>query len=101
LVKIYLILFNMSLEVDIYMNDIIKFFKDNPNELKLLVPASEEDLFYTEIRKIATENVNNGEDPTLTRKQMIDICVRINRNYTAQKSNQIFQNTIYGEICLN
>jgi hypothetical protein len=91
----------MSLEVDIYMNDIIKFFKDNPNELKLLVPASEEDLFYTEIRKIATENVNNGEDPTLTRKQMIDICVRINRNYTAQKSNQIFQNTIYGEICLN
>jgi len=91
----------MNLEVDIYMNDIIKFFKDNPNELKLLVPISEEDLFYTEIRKIATENVNNGEDPTLTRKQMIDICVRINRNYTAQKSNQIFQNTIYGEICLN
>ena len=68
----------MSVDVDIYMNNVVKFFKTNPNDLINLIPKDKEDEFYVKIREAATENIDKGEDVTLTQKQIIDICVIIN-----------------------
>lgn len=83
------------------MSEIKKFFRDNPKELHSLIPVGEEEEFYNEIKIKAEENVKNGNDVTLTRSQMIEICVKVNRNFSSKKENKIFFKTEYGEICLN
>ena len=40
----------MSVDVKIYMNNIIKFFKENPNDLFNLIPKNKEDEFYRKLR---------------------------------------------------
>jgi membrane-bound lytic murein transglycosylase len=39
----------MSVDVEIYMNNIIKFFKENPNDLHNLIPKNKEDEFYKKL----------------------------------------------------
>jgi hypothetical protein len=91
----------MSVEVNIYMNNIIKFFKSNPDELKSLVEIEKEQLFYEEIRKVATENEKNGNEVSLTKKQLIDVCVKLNKGKNKYVEYEAFQNTKFGTICLN
>lgn len=92
----------MSIDVEIFMNKIIKFFRENPNELYNLIPKGQEEYFFSEIRKKSTDNVERGEDATLTQKQIIEICVIINGNQDdKQKSDNVFFDTIFGKICLN
>lgn len=94
----------MSVDVDIYMNNILKFFKENQNELLNLVPKEKEQEFYIKIRKTALKNYENGIEVSLTRKQLVDICVEINEkkekviNY---RDDRIFQKFPFGTICLN
>ena len=56
----------MSVDVEIYMNNIVKFFKENPKDLLNLVPKSKEEEFYVKIREIALLNAEKGEDANLT-----------------------------------
>ncbi len=48
-------------DVEIYMNNIIKFFRENPTDLLNLVPKDKEEYFYTKIKKVAIENYEKGE----------------------------------------
>ena len=68
----------MNVDVEIYMNNIVKFFKSNPKDLLNLVPKEREKDFYDKIKEVAIKNSENGEDAPLTQKQMIDICVVLN-----------------------
>jgi hypothetical protein len=79
LLKIKLNIDKMNIEVDIYLNNFIKFFKSNPEDLLSLVPKEMEEEFYQKVREVSTENVNKGSDAQLTQRQIIDICVGINR----------------------
>ena len=36
----------MSVDVEIYMNNLVKFFKENPRDLLNLVPKEKEEEFY-------------------------------------------------------
>jgi len=36
----------MSVDVEIYMNNLIKFFRENPKDLLNLIPKNKEDEFY-------------------------------------------------------
>lgn len=87
------------------MSNIQKFFKDNPKDLLNLIPSGSEKEFFTMVRKIASENIDKGNDVTLTRKQLLEICVEINKSISKPNpENQIegvFQNTKFGQICLN
>lgn len=85
------------------MNKIVKFFRENPKELYNLIPNGKEDEFFSEIRKKSIENVDEGNDATLTQKQMIDVCVKINSTIVdlENKNSQIFLDTVFGKICLN
>jgi len=67
----------MSVDVEIYMNNIIKFFRENPNDLLNLVPKSKEEEFYSKLREVAFQNYEKGEEVSLTRTQMIEICAQI------------------------
>jgi hypothetical protein len=67
----------MSVDVEIYMNNIIKFFRENPNDLLNLVPKAKEEEFYSKLREVAFQNYEKGEEVSLTRTQMIEICAQI------------------------
>jgi len=92
----------MNVDVEIYMSNIIKFFKENPQDLLNLVPESKKNEFFDKVREFAINNSDKGDEVSLTRQQLIDICVEINGKpkEIAKKYNVIIP-TIYGEYCLN
>lgn len=93
----------MSVDVEIYMNNIVKFFKENPKDLLNLVPKNKEEEFYIKIREVALLNAEKGEDANLTQKQLMEICVVLNGKHPVidKKIRGIFIETKYGQICLN
>ena len=98
----------MSVDVDIYMNNIISFFRQNPKELLSLVPKEKEKEFYSKIREEAMKNDEKGEEVSLTQKQLIDICRELNvdkTRYTLGVSeevvNKVLIKTPFGEYSLN
>lgn len=97
----------MSVDVDIYMNNLVKFFKSNPKDLLSLVPKDKEEEFYSKIKEVAIKNIDNGDDVTLTQKQIIDICVILNRptpketKVVEEKVESYLFGTKLGSIFLN
>lgn len=92
----------MSVDVDIYMNNIIKFFRQNPKDLLNLVPKDKEEQFYVRIREVAFENVENGKEVSLTQKQLIEICKELNQKISEPvEIPASFLKTRFGLICLN
>jgi hypothetical protein len=97
----------MNVDVEIYMNNIVKFFKSNPNDLLNLVPKEKENEFYDKIREVAIENDDKGEDAPLTQKQIIDICVVLNGKTPKEdkviedKLESYIMGTKFGPIFLN
>lgn len=94
----------MNVDVEIYMNNIVKFFRDNQKDLLNLVPKNKEQEFYNKIRETAIENAEKGTEISLTRKQLLDICVELNPKSTKQvdyHDERVFREGIYGMICLN
>jgi hypothetical protein len=97
----------MNVDVEIYMNNIVKFFKSNPKDLLNLVPKEKEEDFYDKIREVAIENSDKGEDAPLTQKQMIDVCVVLNGRtpkedkVVEEKLESYIMGTKFGPIFLN
>ena len=97
----------MNVDVEIYMNNIVKFFKSNPKDLLNLIPKEREEDFYDKIREVAIENSDKGEDAPLTQKQMIDICVVLNGKtpkedkVVEEKLESYIMGTKFGPIFLN
>jgi hypothetical protein len=86
----------MNVDVEIYMNNVVKFFKSNPNDLLNLIPKDKEDEFYQKIREVSSKNTEKGEDAPLTQKQIIDICVILNGK--TPKENKKLEETL--ESCM-
>lgn len=91
----------MSVEVDIYMSNIIKFFKENPKNLLSLVSKDDEEQFYNKIREVALKNIEKGLDVQLTKTQLIDICREISMKKLPKYLNSAFMSTKFGDISLN
>ena len=93
----------MSVDVEIYMNNIVKFFKENPKDLLNLVPKDKEEEFFNKIREQASQNYEKGKEASLTQVQLMEICVKINGKdpIIDKKIKGIFITTKYGQICLN
>lgn len=91
------------MEIEIYMREIIGFFKKNPNSLTSLVPKDMEDQFYDMVRKTAIINLELGHEPTLTKRQLIEISKEINYRKSSDNysKNIFFRTKNWGEICLN
>jgi hypothetical protein len=67
----------MSVEVEIYVSNIIKFFKENPNDLESLVPRTKEEEFFEKLREASYKNFENGVDVVLTQSQIIEIVEKL------------------------
>lgn len=94
----------MSVDVEIYLSNIIKFFKENPNDLLNLVPKEKEQLLYHKIREVSLENYKKGDDVSLTQSQLISVCSEINKyeeKVEEEISKNFVQKTQFGFIFLN
>jgi hypothetical protein len=89
----------MYIDVEIYMNNVIKFFRENPNDLLNLVSKDKEESFYIRIKEVAIKNHEKGEDASLTQSQLLHLCSEINQ----PKKIEIYgiQRTIFGDLFLN
>jgi len=93
----------MNVDVEIYMNNLVKFFNENPKDLASLIPYDKKEEFFDKVKQIVSENVDKGEDATLTRKQLIDLCVELNQQvdqFLIQKEGPLLF-TKFGLISLN
>lgn len=93
----------MNVDLEIYLNNFIKFFKTNPKDLLNLVPKEMEQDFYKKIRERASLNLEEGLNVVLTQKQIIEICVELNRKNMPEEilDERVFKSTPFGVICLN
>lgn len=92
----------MSLDVDIYMNNILKFFRDNPTELYNLIPKQKEEEFFQKIREVASHNEMKGDEVALTQKQLINICRVLNSSKTIDEEvEKVIIKTSFGSYSLN
>ena len=95
-----------NIEVDIYLNQLVSFFDKNPNDLIDLIGQSHKDKFFDKVREVCLQNVENGDDVTLTNQQLIDIVLKINNQKKESKTLSYevlvpYIKTKFGEIILN
>jgi hypothetical protein len=64
-----------NVDVEIYINQFKTFFNNNPNDLIQLIGDVLKDDFYDRVKQQSLDNYENGEDVSLTQKQIISIVV--------------------------
>ena len=94
-----------NVECEIYISNMVNFFEKNPNDLIDMIGNEDKQKFYDKIREYAYKNFENGEEVTLTQKQLIEIVLDLN-NKTKKKTVSYevlvpYVKTKYGEIILN
>jgi hypothetical protein len=94
-----------NIDVEIYLNQLISFFEKNPNDLTELIGTSMKDIFFDKVRDACSENVENGDEVTLTNQQLIDIVLDIKGVKGTKEEleviNKIFVKNKFGTFCLN
>jgi len=97
----------MNIEVQIYVSNFIKFFKDNPEDLEGLIGDKSADDFFVLVKERAELNSEEGIDIELTQKQLIDIILVLNQmNFISDEKieeilNEPFWETKFGKVFLN
>jgi hypothetical protein len=96
----------MNVDVEIYVSQFKTFFKENPNEFHNLIGKGDPEDFFNEVRIQAQKNIDEGEEIELTRKQLIDVVLRIN-NMGPEETEKVEENLLpfqqhpMGKIWLN
>ena len=93
-----------NVDVEIYMNQLIKFFDENPNDLIDVVGEENKELFYKRIKEQCFKNLEKGEEISLTRNQFLEIVSNLKKSdkeSIVKVFNGVFQRTKYGDISLN
>jgi hypothetical protein len=92
----------MNIDVEIYIKNFINFFENNPNELLELIGDALKEVFYDKVKEQCYKNHNNGDEITLSQKQLIDIVVKLKKgDVKIALTNGVFQQTKFGLISLN
>jgi hypothetical protein len=92
----------MNIDVEIYIKNFINFFENNPNELLQLIGDTLKEVFYEKVKEQCYKNHNNGDEITLSQKQLIDIVVKLKKgDVKIALTNGVFQQTKFGLISLN
>ena len=94
-----------NIEVDIWLNQFISFFDKNPNELKQLIGNIDKELFFSKVKERCIKNTEEGDEVSLTQKQLIDIVVLLSKNQNqdinVENLDKLFEKTKFGSFCLN
>lgn len=93
-----------NIDVEIYINQIITFFENNPNDFTTLIGNEQKNKFFEKIKKKSLENFKKGEDFILTKEQILNIILEINSSKVI-KNIELIDKTImktkFGNIFLN
>lgn len=94
-----------NVDVEIYINQFITFFNNNPNDLIQLIGDVLKDDFYKRVKQQSLDNVDNGDDVSLTQKQIISIVATLkqsqNQEFDIDKIKSVFVQTPFGQFSLN
>ena len=93
-----------NVDIEIYMTNFIGFFKKNPDQLEILIGDLDSEIFYNEIRKLATENHDSQKEIAPTRQQMIDLLFLLNSGKKKAEVKKVitpFINHHMGQISMN
>ena len=95
-----------NLDVEIYMNQFVTFFENNPNDLLELIGDSNRESFYDLVKEQCEKILGSGDEVSLTQHQIIEVVVKLKkRDITNEKLviiiNKVFQSTNHGLIGLN
>jgi hypothetical protein len=90
-----------KVDVDIYIAQLIKFFKDNPTDLNQIIGDLDSEKFYEEVKIQAKENLEKGDNVQLTQNQILNIVVKLSRDRAEKSTGKTFFFTKFGPICLN
>jgi hypothetical protein len=92
-----------NVDIEIYMNQFINFFENNPNDLIELIGDTLKETFYEKVRMRCIENYEKGSEISLTKDQMVLIVVEIKGKGKRDivKLSKIIESTKYGDIYLN
>jgi len=95
----------MSVDIEIYMNQLIEFFEKNPNDLMSLIGNSQKEEFYQKLRGKCEKNFKEGKDIVLSKEQIVETVVELKIVFTSEKEKKyvsnIVQKTSFGDIILN
>jgi hypothetical protein len=95
----------MSVDIEIYMNQLIEFFEKNPNDLMSLIGNSQKEEFYQKLRSKCKKNFKEGKDIVLSKEQIVETVVELKIVFTSEKEKKyvsnIVQKTSFGDIILN
>jgi hypothetical protein len=95
----------MNVDVEIYLNQFISFFEKNPSSLTELIGDINKDDFFNKVKEQCYINIEKGDDVSLTRSQIIEIVgglLKVQKNdILVEKTNKLFQDTKFGQFCLN
>lgn len=93
-----------NVDIDIYMNNFVGFFKKNPDQLKILIGEINPEDFFSEIKTIAEKNLLDEKEIVPTRKQMVDLLVGMNTNKNKKQITDVvipFMEHRMGKIIMN
>ena len=84
-----------NVDVEIYINQFITFFNNNPNDLLQLIGDVLKDDFYDRVKQQSLDNIENGEDVSLTQKQIISIVVELKNSQHDEVDMDMIKSIIY------
>ena len=94
-----------NVDVEIYINQFITFFDNNPNDLIQLIGDVLKEDFYNKVKQASLKNLENGEDVSLTQKQLISIVVELkqsqNEEVDMDKIKSLIYHTKFAHFSLN
>ena len=95
----------MSVDVEIYMTQLIEFFEKNPNDLMALIGELQKEDFYKKLREKCEKNFKEGKDIVLSKEQIVETVLELKFIVVEAKEkkylNKVIQKTSFGDIILN
>lgn len=94
-----------NIDVEIYVSQLISFFENNPNDLMNLIGDSVKENFFNKVREQCYKNAEDGDEVSLTQKQIIDIVVELKMEEVEGGKtliiHNVFEQNKVGIFCLN
>jgi len=93
-----------NVDVEIYINQFISFFENNPNDLTLLIGEMDKNIFFEKVKEQCYKNLESGDEISVTRQQLIDVVLDIKSGGKPTRLidiDKVFKKTNYGYFCLN
>lgn len=96
----------MNVDVEIYVSNLKKFFKDNPDQLKILIGEMDSVEFFSRLKEVSENNYETKGEVELTKSQIAEVIATMFKENVIEPEirnhvNNAIQKTSFGNIFLN